>query len=199
MAITTAPLVEGIKDRRIVMLTDFREGAIDKCACYLDPATLNPQTLTFGTNTYTPKILEENTPFLEGVGKEEARYTKIAMEHPTNTHNIEHYAIPAWKDYGAISPVLLAKLIKTIHAAQCKELQPLIVHCSAGVGRTGCFLAAYELYDRISQGRISEENIPTMVVNMVRGLRSERYGMVQVPEQYSLIYQTLIALLRQGA
>ena len=63
--------------------------------------------------------------------------------------------------------------------------RPVLVHCSAGVGRTGCFLA-------ISLGirQLDAEN-HVDIVHIVCNLRRERGGMIQTLEQYEFIYRVL--------
>lgn len=62
---------------------------------------------------------------------------------------------------------------------------PLTVHCSAGIGRTGCFLA---ILNGIHQLRT---NYNVDVLAIVCSLRLNRGGMVQTAEQYELIHRVL--------
>lgn len=62
---------------------------------------------------------------------------------------------------------------------------PVIVHCSAGIGRTGCFLA---ILNGIQQLR---NNQTVDVLAILCSLRLNRGGMVQTAEQYELIHRVL--------
>lgn len=62
---------------------------------------------------------------------------------------------------------------------------PLIVHCSAGIGRTGCFLA---ILNGIQQLR-NNNNVDVLAI--LCSLRLNRGGMVQTAEQYELIHRVL--------
>ncbi|KAL3270869.1 hypothetical protein HHI36_021385 [Cryptolaemus montrouzieri] len=62
---------------------------------------------------------------------------------------------------------------------------PLVVHCSAGIGRTGCFLA---VLNGIQQLRNSM-NVDVLAI--LCSLRLNRGGMVQTAEQYELIHRVL--------
>ncbi|CAG9770762.1 unnamed protein product [Ceutorhynchus assimilis] len=62
---------------------------------------------------------------------------------------------------------------------------PIIVHCSAGIGRTGCFLA---ILNGIQQLRL---NNTVDVLAILCSLRLNRGGMVQTAEQYELIHRVL--------
>ncbi|KAG5885478.1 hypothetical protein JTB14_005069 [Gonioctena quinquepunctata] len=62
---------------------------------------------------------------------------------------------------------------------------PIIVHCSAGIGRTGCFLA---ILNGIQQLK-SNSNVDILAI--LCSLRLNRGGMVQTAEQYELIHRVL--------
>lgn len=62
---------------------------------------------------------------------------------------------------------------------------PIIAHCSAGIGRTGCFLA---ILNGIQQLR---SNFNVDVLAILCSLRLHRGGMVQNAEQYELIHRVL--------
>ncbi|XP_060532863.1 uncharacterized protein LOC132705916 [Cylas formicarius] len=70
---------------------------------------------------------------------------------------------------------------------------PAIIHCSAGIGRTGCFLA---ILNGIQQLRASS-NVDVLAI--LCSLRLNRGGMVQTAEQYELIHRVLSLYTQQGA
>ncbi len=88
-------------------------------------------------------------------------------------------------------PNALIQLIKQIEANKINsnnynKSSPLaLVHCSAGVGRTGCFLAI-----SLGMKQIDTENCVD-IVRIVSNLRKERGGMIQTLEQYEYLYQIL--------
>lgn len=122
---------------------------------------------------------------------------------------INHYEYAGWPDYGV--PPTTASVLALCHAldgcrrAGCK----IVVHCSAGVGRTGTFIAIDVLLQRLhslslqlhgsvgQQEVVAAVNVPELIIN----LRQQRRGMVQTWEQYSFVWQAVInelqALLQQ--
>lgn len=65
----------------------------------------------------------------------------------------------------------------------CKS--PIVVHCSAGIGRTGCFLAILNGIQQL------KNNYNVDVLAILCSLRLNRGGMVQTAEQYELIHRVL--------
>eukprot|EP01119_Soliformovum_irregulare_P021647 TRINITY_DN7251_c1_g1_i3.p1 TRINITY_DN7251_c1_g1~~TRINITY_DN7251_c1_g1_i3.p1 ORF type:complete len:129 (-),score=32.01 TRINITY_DN7251_c1_g1_i3:33-419(-) len=70
---------------------------------------------------------------------------------------------------------------------------PLIVHCSAGVGRTGTFCAIHATLQKLDADLKSDAHAdPTVnMVDLVIKMRSQRAGMIQTPEQYQFCYQAI--------
>ena len=64
----------------------------------------------------------------------------------------------------------------------------VIVHCSAGVGRTGTFIALYNLKKCIDDQFICKVDFGVSVFSAVRRLREQRMHMVQTVEQYEFIH-----------
>lgn len=62
---------------------------------------------------------------------------------------------------------------------------PVVVHCSAGIGRTGCFIAT-----SIGCQQLKEEGVVD-ALSIVCQLRVDRGGMVQTSEQYEFVHHAL--------
>ena len=79
------------------------------------------------------------------------------------------------------------------------EFHPIVVHCSAGVGRTGTFISMFCLYKEIKMAQIdkNEQIIQFNIFNLVRKMKEMRLYMVQTFEQYKFVYQFAQYLLNK--
>jgi len=96
-----------------------------------------------------------------------------------------HYT--AWPDYGVPESTKgIRLLVDYVNMTRHEPDGPIVVHCSAGVGRTGSFIAVYHTLTRLARGE-PEPSILQLTLKM----RSERIGMVQTEKQYEFIYQAV--------
>lgn len=76
-----------------------------------------------------------------------------------------------------------------------QELPPVVVHCSAGIGRSGVFITVHTLVAQFKQHAQMHGlgvPFPFNVYEVVRLLRQQRYGMVQTAEQYEFCYLAVL-------
>ncbi|XP_044539837.1 receptor-type tyrosine-protein phosphatase H-like [Gracilinanus agilis] len=104
-----------------------------------------------------------------------------------------HYTV--WPDHGvprSPDPLLAFQALLRKWLEQSPEGGPPIVHCSAGVGRSGTFIALDVLQRQLQKhGRVG-------VQSFVRRMRRSRPLMVQTEGQYIFLYQTLLRHLQQS-
>ena len=104
------------------------------------------------------------------------------------------HGIPDYRD-GKVFQVFseINKLVDQFNAEQ----KPIIVHCSAGVGRTGTYVSMYLLEKEIDK-QIGDKSpiIRINVFNLVRKIKEMRLYMVQTPQQYLFVYLFVEYLLK---
>ena len=104
-----------------------------------------------------------------------------------------HYE--GWPDFGtpaqATTIVALIKLINEIISQRGRaKTAPIVVHCSAGCGRTGTFCTVDGVISSIDQGLAGEDE--DLVYRSVLQLREERMSLVQTLRQYVLCYECVL-------
>lgn len=93
----------------------------------------------------------------------------------------------SWPDFGVpFTPIGMLKFLKKVKALNPPHAGPIIVHCSAGVGRTGTFIVIDAMMDMMQ----AEQRVD--VFEFVSKIRSQRPQMVQTDMQYTFIYQALL-------
>ncbi|XP_032875744.1 receptor-type tyrosine-protein phosphatase mu isoform X5 [Amblyraja radiata] len=92
-----------------------------------------------------------------------------------------------WPDHGV--PYHTTGLLGFVRRVKTKNpagAGPIVVHCSAGAGRTGCFMVIDIMLDMAEREGVVD------IYNCVRELRSRRVNMVQTEEQYVFIHETIL-------
>ncbi|WAR24720.1 PTPRM-like protein [Mya arenaria] len=106
---------------------------------------------------------------------------------------VKQFHYTAWPDHGvpAFSNSLLL-LRQKIRSHDNLEAGPQVIHCSAGVGRTGSYIAIdVELERAKTEGKVD-------VHNFVQLMRTQRINMVQTLDQYIFVYDCLLEALISG-
>ena len=162
----------------IIMLCNLNENGVAKCADYWNVQNLN--------NYYITKLNKQET---EGLC---IRHFNLYNKMTNESKNIIQYQLLVWEDHSALSEENFNKIIQLINAVdQFRNNNPTVVHCSAGVGRTGTFIAMYCLYHEIMRQIFIEKNSPEIVfsmLNLVRKIKEQRIISVQNHYQFALLY-----------
>lgn len=163
----------------IVMLTDLAEGTKKKCAQYWPT---NDKAIYSDTEV---NLVDE---------EQEEHYTLRRLQLLQGSDKVREVVqlqVKGWGDYSV--PKTTSTLLSLIHRVKVlRTSSPILVHCSAGVGRTGTYIATQRLIENVSQNYsmsvlLGRPNVWDCVVEM----RRARPKMVQKSEQYSYIYHCL--------
>lgn len=96
----------------------------------------------------------------------------------------------SWPEHGVPeNTTALIHFVKMVRASRPHENTPTIVHCSAGVGRSGVVVAMDHLIQHINHHDFVD------IYGLVAELRSERMCMVQNLAQYIFLHQCVVDLL----
>ena len=118
------------------------------------------------------------------------RKIKVERKDDPNDIELDHIQYIGWPDFGVPRDLeIYAECYKTYRHAREKVSGPIVAHCSAGIGRSGTFIAIDMLLDNISY---MIANSPMQIINiprLVHELRTQRPGMVQTKHQFTFIYE----------
>ncbi|XP_052228557.1 receptor-type tyrosine-protein phosphatase T-like isoform X3 [Dreissena polymorpha] len=159
---------------KIVMLTNLVEMGTLKCLQYW-PEELNGVCKYGRVDVKYVDVVE--------MGDYNIRTFQITKGHDTRV--VKQFHFKAWPDKDV--PDTAWCLVDFWRAVDTRDEQqsPILVHCSAGVGRTGTFIALDNL---ISQAKMEKCVRP---FQMVEALREQRVSMVQTKEQYVYLHEAL--------
>uniref|UniRef100_A0A0P5PRA2 protein-tyrosine-phosphatase n=1 Tax=Daphnia magna TaxID=35525 RepID=A0A0P5PRA2_9CRUS len=102
-----------------------------------------------------------------------------------------HYLV--WKDFQAPEHAMgILRFLRRLNEDYSTDRGPILIHCSAGVGRTGTLVAIDHLIQQI------EEEGSISVLNTVCDLRHQRNFLVQSLRQYIFVYRTLMEWVQFG-
>ncbi|QSZ37391.1 hypothetical protein DSL72_009489 [Monilinia vaccinii-corymbosi] len=145
----------------------------------------------------TAETAEEEQPESESeTGPEPQAEELQGEEAEVEERTIHHFLFESWPDndipQSAADIHSLLALLDVSRTANNRSAAPRIIHCSAGVGRTGTFIALDHLLRELDMGHLdglAEDQDP--VYETVKKLRDQRMLMVHRIAQYAMIYSVL--------
>ena len=164
----------------IVMLCNLKENNVDKCADYWHVQNLGHLRI---------KLLEEKEDQKGIYIRRISLFNKLKNKEKI----FIQIHLTYWEDHKALDGGYFNKIIRIIQiidGAKKKSYNPCVVHCSAGVGRTGTFISLYNLYHEIIQQIFVTKNevIVFCIFNLVRKMKEMRIFSIENENQFLLIY-----------
>ncbi|XP_078271285.1 tyrosine-protein phosphatase non-receptor type 5 isoform X2 [Rhinoraja longicauda] len=171
------------KSTIVVMITNLEERN-EKCTVYWPEDQANYQ----GIEVIINNVLHADDYSLRN----------ITLKDGFEERNLKHYWYTSWPDQKTPDNARpLLQLVQEVEEARMQAKKdnsgPVIVHCSAGIGRTGCFIATSICYRELKYAGVVD------VLRTTCQLRIDRGGMIQTCEQYQFVHHALSLCERQLA
>ncbi|XP_032568109.1 receptor-type tyrosine-protein phosphatase S isoform X15 [Chiroxiphia lanceolata] len=166
----------------IVMMTKLEEKSRIKCDQYWP----GRGTDTYGMIQVTLLDTIELATFC-------LRTFSLHKNGSSEKREVRQFQFTAWPDHGVPEyPTPFLAFLRRVKTCNPPDAGPIVVHCSAGVGRTGCFIVIDAMLERIKHEKTVD------IYGHVTLMRSQRNYMVQTEDQYSFIHDALLEAVACG-
>ncbi len=130
-------------------------------------------------------------PYWDGLIKETNGVAYLNIPTETGGYSLQTFHMDHWRDNRGVDPKELLAFALQIREGLSKDNGLLAVHCSAGVGRTGTFLASLAIIDAIDKG------VPFSIEEIVYRLSLQRIHSVGKLAQYITLHRVAELYLTQ--
>ncbi|XP_058496351.1 protein tyrosine phosphatase receptor type Db isoform X6 [Solea solea] len=166
----------------IIMMTKLEEKSRVKCDQYWP---------TRGTETYG--LIQVTLLDTVELATYSVRTFALYKSGSNEKREVRHFQFTAWPDHGVPEhPTPFLAFLRRVKACNPPDAGPMVVHCSAGVGRTGCFIVIEAMTERIKHEKAVD------IYGHVTLMRSQRNYMVQTEDQYIFIHDALLEAVTCG-
>ncbi|XP_057189338.1 receptor-type tyrosine-protein phosphatase F isoform X14 [Triplophysa rosa] len=183
---TQGPLPESLSDfwrmvweqraSTIVMMTRLEEKSRVKCDQYWPVR---------GTETYG--MIQVTMLDAVELATYSVRTFALYKNGSSEKREIRQFQFMAWPDHGVPEyPTPILAFLRRVKACNPPDAGPMVVHCSAGVGRTGCFIVIDAMLERMKHEKTVD------IYGHVTCMRAQRNYMVQTEDQYIFIHEALL-------
>ncbi|XP_072430631.1 protein tyrosine phosphatase receptor type Fa isoform X17 [Chiloscyllium punctatum] len=160
----------------IVMMTRLEEKSRVKCDQYW-PCR--------GTETYG--MIQVTLLDMVELATYSVRTFALYKNGSSEKREVRQFQFMAWPDHGVPEyPTPILAFLRRVKACNPPDAGPMVVHCSAGVGRTGCFIVIDAMLERIKHEKTVD------IYGHVTCMRAQRNYMVQTEDQYIFIHEALL-------
>ncbi|XP_028330203.1 receptor-type tyrosine-protein phosphatase delta isoform X48 [Gouania willdenowi] len=166
----------------IVMMTKLEERSRVKCDQYWP---------TRGTDTYG--LIQVTLLDTVELATYCVRTFALFKNGSSEKREVRQFQFTAWPDHGVPEhPTPFLAFLRRVKACNPPDAGPMVVHCSAGVGRTGCFIVIDAMLERIKHEKTAD------IYGHVTLMRAQRNYMVQTEDQYVFIHDALLEAVNCG-
>lgn len=166
----------------IVMMTKLEER--NRCKC--DQYWPNRGSETYGVMQVTLLDVIELASYT-------IRTFQLSKDYFPEKREIRHFQFTGWPDHGVPDhPAPLLLFMRRAKFMTPPDSGPVVVHCSAGVGRTGVYIVIDAMLERIKHVRSVD------IYGHVTCLRAQRNYMVQTEDQYIFIHDAVLEAIQLG-
>ncbi|XP_016104614.1 receptor-type tyrosine-protein phosphatase delta-like isoform X6 [Sinocyclocheilus grahami] len=163
------------RSSNIVMMTKLEERSRVKCDQYWP----NRATETYGLIQVTLLDTVELATYC-------VRTFALYKSGSSEKREVRQFQFTAWPDHGVPEhPTPFLAFLRRVKSCNPPDAGPMVVHCSAGVGRTGCFIVIDAMLERIKHEKTVD------IYGHVTLMRAQRNYMVQTEDQYVFIHDAL--------
>ncbi|XP_062305448.1 receptor-type tyrosine-protein phosphatase delta-like isoform X26 [Osmerus eperlanus] len=163
------------RSANIVMMTKLEERSRVKCDQYWP---------TRGTETYG--LIQVTLLDTVELATYCVRTFALYKNGSSEKREVRQFQFTAWPDHGVPEhPTPFLAFLRRVKACNPPDAGPMVVHCSAGVGRTGCFIVIDAMLERIKHEKTAD------IYGHVTLMRAQRNYMVQTEDQYVFIHDAL--------
>ncbi|RVE62112.1 hypothetical protein OJAV_G00177380 [Oryzias javanicus] len=183
---TQGPLPETLSDfwrmvweqrsSTVIMMTRLEEKSRVKCDQYWPSR---------GTETYG--MIQVTMLDTVELATYSVRTFALYKNGSSEKREVRQFQFMAWPDHGVPEyPTPILAFLRRVKACNPLDAGPMVVHCSAGVGRTGCFIVIDAMLERMKHEKTVD------IYGHVTCMRAQRNYMVQTEDQYIFIHEALL-------
>jgi len=174
------------KSPLIVTLVMPIEHRVDKCYPFWDPNIFPIKARNWIVDREGDETVLFTSEKKEG-HRIVRRHFKCTNRTSGRVHLITQLHYENWPDNGTPCVPLFLRLLRAVEAEHTSSELPITVHCSAGVGRTGTFVAAHAIRKMLQKNLHVKLDIPKEILT----LRSQRHSLIANPKQLRCVYKAV--------